>query len=190
MHKGEKSNKCNQCDYASPHAANLKQHMIKHTGEKPNKCKQCNFACWDKGNLTNHKIIHSGEKSVWLCRSWSRQFDKTFTNSLWGTKVERMQPVKLKTYSGEKTHKCSLCSYASSRANGLRRHLKIHSGKKLNQCKQCNYFSSQAGSLRTHLNIHSGEQMQPMWLQLILRRGFEETFENFSWRNTKQMHPL
>ena len=38
---GEKSNKCNQCDYASSWAGNLRTHLKMHSGEKPNKCNQC-----------------------------------------------------------------------------------------------------------------------------------------------------
>jgi uncharacterized Zn-finger protein len=37
-HSGEKSNKCNQCDYASSQAGVLRRHLKTHSGEKPNKC--------------------------------------------------------------------------------------------------------------------------------------------------------
>ena len=35
--EGEKSNKCNQCDYASSQASNLGRHLTTHSGEKTNK---------------------------------------------------------------------------------------------------------------------------------------------------------
>ena len=35
------SNKCNQCDYASPRAGHLREHMKTHSGEKSNKCSPC-----------------------------------------------------------------------------------------------------------------------------------------------------
>ena len=38
-----KSNKCNQCDFASPQAGNLRRHFKMHSGEKPNKCNQCDL---------------------------------------------------------------------------------------------------------------------------------------------------
>ena len=69
MHSGEKSNKCNQCDYASSQAGhlrshlkthsdyassrtgNLKTHLKTHSGEKSNKCNQCDFRSSEAGNL-------------------------------------------------------------------------------------------------------------------------------------------
>ena len=58
-----KSNKCNQCDFASSHAGNLRSHLITHSGEKSNKCNQCDFASLQAGDLRTHLKIHSGEKS-------------------------------------------------------------------------------------------------------------------------------
>ena len=37
-----KSNKCNQCDYASSQAGDLRTHLKTHSGEKSNKFNQCN----------------------------------------------------------------------------------------------------------------------------------------------------
>ena len=37
---GEKSNKCNQCDYASSRADSLRAHLKTHSGKKSNKCSQ------------------------------------------------------------------------------------------------------------------------------------------------------
>ena len=57
-----KSNKCNQCDYESSHAGNLRTHLTTHSGEKPNKCNQCDFASYHASNLRTHLKTHSGEK--------------------------------------------------------------------------------------------------------------------------------
>ena len=56
-HSGEKSNKCNQCDYASSHADALRQHLKTHSGEKSNKCNQCDFASSLAGNLRQHLTL-------------------------------------------------------------------------------------------------------------------------------------
>ena len=42
---GERSNKCNRCEYAFSVKGNLKIHLKTHTGGKTNKCKRCNYAC-------------------------------------------------------------------------------------------------------------------------------------------------
>ena len=58
----EKSNKCNQCNYASSLKSSLKRHFKTHSGEKPNKCNQCDFASSEGGTLRRHLKTHSGEK--------------------------------------------------------------------------------------------------------------------------------
>ena len=63
IHIGEKPNKCNQCDYASSWASALRRHLKVHNGEKPNKCNQCDYASSDAGNLRLHLKTHSGERS-------------------------------------------------------------------------------------------------------------------------------
>ena len=58
----KKSNKCNQCDYESFQAGNLRQHFITHSGERSNKCDQCDYASSDADHLRTHLKTHSGEK--------------------------------------------------------------------------------------------------------------------------------
>ena len=50
----DKSNKCNQCGYASSHAGNLRKHLKMHSGEKSNKCSQCDFASSQAADLRTH----------------------------------------------------------------------------------------------------------------------------------------
>ena len=57
-----KPNKCNQCDYASSRAGDLRTHLKTHSGEKSNKCDQCDFASSRAGHLRTHLKMHSGEK--------------------------------------------------------------------------------------------------------------------------------
>ena len=57
-----KLNKCNQCEYTSSRAENLRQHLKTHSGEKLNKCKQCDYASSRAGHLRTHLKTHSGEK--------------------------------------------------------------------------------------------------------------------------------
>ena len=62
-HSGEKSNKCNQCDYASSRAGDLRAHLKTHSGEKPNKCNKCDYASSQASNLKRHLMKHHGQNS-------------------------------------------------------------------------------------------------------------------------------
>ena len=62
-HSGEKSNKCNQCDFVSSYASTLRTHLKIHRGEKSRKCSQCDFASSYASVLRTHLKTHSGEKS-------------------------------------------------------------------------------------------------------------------------------
>ena len=63
IHSGEKSNKCNKCEYASSHAGHLKTHLITHSGEKSNKCNKCDYASAHAGHLRRHSKRHNGEET-------------------------------------------------------------------------------------------------------------------------------
>ena len=45
---GEKSNKCNQCNYAPVWVNDLRAYLKRHSGEKSNKCYQCNYASYEE----------------------------------------------------------------------------------------------------------------------------------------------
>ena len=62
MHSGEKSNNCNQCDFASVRAGDLNTQLKRHRGEKPYKCNQCDFASSMADSLRTHLKMHGGEK--------------------------------------------------------------------------------------------------------------------------------
>ena len=70
MHSGEKSNKCNQCNYASPHASSLRTHLKTHSGEKSNKCNQCDYACSDTRALRTHLKNAEWRKAKQIQQMW------------------------------------------------------------------------------------------------------------------------
>ena len=43
---GEKSNKCNQCDFDLSQTGDLNKHLKIHNGKMSNKCNQCDFAAF------------------------------------------------------------------------------------------------------------------------------------------------
>ena len=58
---GEKSNKCNQCDYATAYASALRKHLIIHSWKKSNKCNQCDYVSCRESDLRTHLKTHNGE---------------------------------------------------------------------------------------------------------------------------------
>ena len=92
-------------------------------------------------------------------------------------------------YNVEKSDKCNLCDFASSRSCHLRTHLKKHTGEKPKKCNLCDLASFHANNLTRHLNRHSGEKpkMQPqriwkikemlfVWLCILPVMPIGETF--------------
>ena len=51
--------KCNQCEYTSSWASNLRAHLKTHSGERSNKCNQCNYASSEAGDLRKQLNVHS-----------------------------------------------------------------------------------------------------------------------------------
>ena len=70
-HSGEKSNKYNQCDYASSLASDLRIHLKVHSGKKPKRMQPMS-----------------------LCFLSCRRFEDTFKNAQW-RKVKQMQSMRL-----------------------------------------------------------------------------------------------
>ena len=56
-HYGERSNKCNQCDFAFFQWGNLRPHLKAHSGEKPNKCNRYDFTPIKADDLRNNLKI-------------------------------------------------------------------------------------------------------------------------------------
>ena len=59
MHNGEKSNKCDQCNYAYFYACDLQKHLKTHNGEKSKKCDQSDYPSFYASNLQKRLKMHS-----------------------------------------------------------------------------------------------------------------------------------
>ena len=59
IHERKKPFKCNVCNLAFSHKANLKVHFESvHEGNKPYKCNDCDLSFSQKGNLNRHATVH------------------------------------------------------------------------------------------------------------------------------------
>ena len=62
-----KSNKCNQCDYASSNRDQLRNNLKAHNGERLNKCNQCNFVFSQTSTFENRLWKTKHRKNCECC---------------------------------------------------------------------------------------------------------------------------
>ena len=208
-HRGEKSNKCNQCDNAASEASNFRRHLFKtQSGENSNKCKQCDFASSQAGDLKMHLKTHSREKSN-ECSQWE------FTSSQAGTL---------------RRHLIILSGKSQTNANNVTLHLleqknwsNIWKGTVEKsqtsatnvtmplpmQVISENILKHTVEKIRTSTNnvtlhllgmkiwgniwkrtVEKVKQMQPMWLRVFSCKQFKEAFENAQWKKVKEITKL
>ena len=85
----EKSNKCNQCDYASSRAGDLRTHFKTHGLQKP----ICDYVCTLFLFLALIKErVGGGIPQKCNFQMSGRPFEETFENAHWG-KDKQMQPM-------------------------------------------------------------------------------------------------
>ena len=103
-HSGEKSNKYNQCDYASSLASDLRIHLKVHSGKKSKQMQPMSLCFLSYRQFEDTFKTHRAEKSnqcrkhssvaMLLCFLSCRRFEDTFKNAHW-RKVKQMQSMRL-----------------------------------------------------------------------------------------------
>ena len=93
----EKSNKCNQCDYASSRAGELRTHFKTHSLQKSNKWSQCDCTLCLFLAIIKERV-GGGIPQKCNFQMSGRPFEETFENAQW-RKIKQMQPMRLCNYS-------------------------------------------------------------------------------------------
>uniref|UniRef100_A0A4W5MVL5 C2H2-type domain-containing protein n=1 Tax=Hucho hucho TaxID=62062 RepID=A0A4W5MVL5_9TELE len=94
------------------------------------------------------------------------------------TQVDKASELKvpLKAHTGERQHRCPVCSKYFLKTSNLKIHQRIHTGEKSihtgeksfhigekpYQCKDCGKFFIRMGNLTEHMRIHTGQKL--VWL--------------------------
>ena len=118
---------CNQCDFATSLAGNLRTHLKTHSGEKSNKCNQCEFVSLQASDLKRHLKTHNQDKTK-RCK----QFNIASSQS---SNLRTHTKAHLKTQVVETPNKSSHFDYSFSQEGNLRRHLKMLIRRKVKELK-------------------------------------------------------
>lgn len=62
------------------------------------------------------------------------------------------------SFSVEKRHKCSVCSYSTNKSSNLQSHMKIHTGEKPYACKFCQKTFRMKHHLKSHFLVHTNKK--------------------------------
>ena len=73
--------------------------------------------------------------------------------------------TQMRTQTGEKAHKCELCSESFSQLGNLKQHLLIHTGEKPYQCGVCKKSFARPSNLSEHMRNRTDEESYEIELQ-------------------------
>ena len=160
----EKSNKCNQCDYASSRAGELRTHFKTHSLQKSNKWSQCDCTLCLFLAIIKERV-GGGIPQKCNFQMSGRPFEETFENAHWGRRQTNATDVTLnplvqallkhiwkRTMEKSKTNVTNVTLHPLMQA--LWKHIWKCSMEKSKQCNQCDYEFAHVGSLRTHFKTH------------------------------------
>jgi len=138
---------CQECEYQSSYARDLRRHMIRHTGEKPFKCDFCEYKSGLKSELRRHNMrVHSAAKPFKCDQCDFTAGEKSYLSK------------HMEIHSVVKSFKCYVCGFRSKREGYVRQHMLTHTQANSFNCDLCDYKSNFVNNLKRHLRTHVKEE--------------------------------
>ncbi|KAM6899970.1 uncharacterized protein FYW49_018082 [Xenentodon cancila] len=119
----------------------LRKHAQTHCKESQSICGVCGKQLDSPDGLQTH--LQSHRETSGMCNICGKSFQNMETH--------------MRSHTGNKPFRCTVCSKHFPRPGALRRHKKIHSGERPHVCQQCGKAFIEGSALKTHSKSHSLE---------------------------------
>ncbi|XP_041664000.1 zinc finger protein 497-like [Cheilinus undulatus] len=134
---------CHVCSDQFQSRGFLRKHAESHRSDPRSVCGVCGQQLDSPEALQNH--LESHREAGGACLVCTRTFQNLETH--------------MRTHTGVKPYRCSVCDKRFPRAGALRRHRKIHGGERTYVCSRCGQDFTENSALKTHCReIHKEDQ--------------------------------